>query len=107
MGHAVRLRIAGPSPYSIDPMHVRGAYDLADDLSAAGFGPVTVEVAAPDRGTPMASGVGEWLYIFIGGPAAGTLTSLVVTDLYRQAKQWVHDRMSRPDRDSMRFGHGI
>ncbi len=107
MSHAVRLRIAGASPYSIDPMQLRDAYELADELIAAGFDPVTVEVAAPERGTPMASGVGEWLYIFIGGPAAGTLTTLVVTDLYRRAKLWVHNRMADPEHDSMRFGHGI
>lgn len=104
---SIRLQIRGPSSHFIDPSQVEDARALAEDLRDLGIGAMAVEVAPPEPGTPMASGVAETLIVYIAGPAAATLTALTVTDLYRVCKRWVSQRMRKPEQHSMRFGKGV
>ncbi|MDT7711628.1 MAG: hypothetical protein QOG46_317 [Pseudonocardiales bacterium] len=107
MDISIRLQIRGPSPYFTDPSHLEEAEALADELRNMGLGTVEVEIGQPEPGAPMASGVAEWLMVYVAGPGAGTLTALAVTDLYRICKRWVGQRMRRPEQQTMRFGKGV
>jgi hypothetical protein len=106
MNTSIRMVIRGPSPYFTCPSHL-GDAQLAEQLQGLGFGIVEVEVASPEPGAPMASGVAEWLMLYVAGPGVGTLTALAIADLCRVCRRWVHDRMTRPDQVSMRFGKGV
>jgi hypothetical protein len=96
----LRLVIRDASPYSQSRTHLADAEVLADELRRAGFGPVEVEQAPPQAGAPMASGVTEWLIVYVGAP----IVSLALADLYRMCKQWVRGRITQPEQKFLKYG---
>jgi hypothetical protein len=99
----VRLIVRDASPYSAATEHLAEAEALADELRRVGFEPVEVDLAPPPAGAPMASGVTEWLMVYLGGPAI----TLVVADLYKRCKRWARDRIARPENRALRYGRVI
>lgn len=100
---SVRLVIRGPSPYFTDPAHVEEAEAFAATIRVDGYR-AEVAIAPPEAGAPMASGVVEWLLVFVAGPAAGTITTRAINDLYERCSGWLSRRLSAPEQRGLRFG---
>ena len=96
----MRMVIRGASPYATHAEQLADAELLAEQLRNIGFAPVEVEVVPSPAGAPMASGVVEWLMVYVGGP----VVALGVADIYALSKTWVRSRITRPENRALRFG---